>query len=165
MQSSVESLRSCKYLFLHSLTESEGEGLSLVVHEAIVGARPTSDMIAQEPMPEIRNILAESNAIVHGPGCRVFSLRWSRYIGYSVDNESYSLPEPESSQGEGRLLVEFTNSAYLSYLKHVTFAADDYPGPFRHWAVYCLDHIVNVASQDPPDVHVMAGAYPLPTVV
>jgi hypothetical protein len=125
MQSPIEALRSCKYLFLHSITESEGEGLCLVLHEASIGGPPAGDTIAQESMPEIRKILAESNAIVHGPGSKVFSLRWSRYIGYSVENESYSLPEPQSSQGQGRLLVEFTNSVYLSYLKQVTFAADD----------------------------------------
>lgn len=157
MQSPVEALRSCKYLFLDSITESEGEGLSLILHEASIGLPPASDTIAQEPMPEIRKMLAESNTIVHGPGCKVFSLRWRRYIGYSVENESYALPEPLSSQGEGRLLVEFTSSVYLSYLKQVTFAAADFPGPFKHWAVYCLDHVVNVASQDAPDVHVTAG--------
>jgi hypothetical protein len=158
MQSPVEALRSCKYLFLHSIAEAEGEGLVLVLHEAACGGPSAIDTIAQEPMPEVRKILAESTAIVHGPGCRVFSLRWSRYIGYSVENESYALPEPESSSSQGRLPVEFTSSVYLSYLKQVTFAGDDYPGPFKHWAVYCLDHIVNVASQDHPEVHVAAGA-------
>jgi hypothetical protein len=158
MQSPIEALRSCKYLFLHSIAEAEGEGLVLVLHEAASDGSPGIDSIAQEAMPEIRKILSESTTIAHGPGCKVFRLRWSRYIGYSVENESYSSPEPESSQSQGRLLVEFTSSVYLSYLKQATFASDDYPGPFKHWAVHCLDHIVNVASQDPPEVNVVGGA-------
>lgn len=82
---------------------------------------------------------------------------WSSYIGYSVENESYVLPEPKESVGEGRLMVVFTESVYLSYLSKATLASADYPGSFKHWALCCLNHIVKVASVEEPVITVSHG--------
>ena len=67
-------------------------------------------------------------------------------------NESFALPEPETSARIGGLFVEYTSSTYLDYLKRASWACADYPGPYRHWAALCLNHIVDVASKDEPTV-------------
>jgi hypothetical protein len=161
MSDPVEAIRSCKYLFLHSITEPEENALRVVLHEARVGDPPDDGELAKEPLLALRDVLAGSRAIVHVAGCRVFELTWSRYVGYSVENESYGAPEPKESVGKGRLIVEYTRSVYLSYLAKATFASDDYPGPFTHWALHCLNHIVNVASVDRPQIAIsVAGNAP-----
>ncbi len=150
----VEAIRACRYLYLDSLSEPDENSLRVVLHEAKIGGPPTAEELADESLPEVRELLAGSRAIVHGPGCQVFELVWPSYVGYSVENESYALPEPKESVGEGRLLVVYTESVYLRYLSKATLASADYLGSFRHWALCCLNHIVNVASVDEPDVTV-----------
>jgi hypothetical protein len=103
-------------------------------------------------------MLSESKGIEHGPGCRVFEINWESYVGYSVLDESYALPEPKSSEGTGRLFVEYTKSVYLDYLTRVTFADSTYPGPFKHWGVYCLNHCIDVASTAVPTIEVKNAA-------
>jgi hypothetical protein len=154
MNAHVEAIRACKYLYLHSISEPEENSLRVVLHEAMVGGPPTAEELAHEGLAPVRELLADSRAIVHGPGCQVFELVWPSYIGYSVENESYALPEPKDSVGEGRLLIVYTESVYLSYLSKATFASADYPGSFKHWALCCLNHIVNVASVDEPAITV-----------
>jgi len=82
MNSHVGAIRACKYLYLHSVSEPEENSLRVVLHEAKVGGPPTAEQLAQEALPSVRELLAGSNAIVHGPGCQVFELVWPSYIGY-----------------------------------------------------------------------------------
>lgn len=156
--SPIESLRACKYLYLHDIGEPNDNELRLVVHEARVGGSVSEQVLNSEQHPEVRKLLSESSAIEHGPGCKVFEIVWGSYVGYSVLNESFVLPEPEASKGVGRLLVEYESSVFLEYLARATFAAADYPGPFKHWALYCLNHSVNVASAEEPKIAVRVAA-------
>ncbi|PKO63810.1 MAG: hypothetical protein CVU23_09535 [Betaproteobacteria bacterium HGW-Betaproteobacteria-17] len=155
MTSVVDAIRSCKYLYLDAIREPEENQLSIVLLEAIAGATLTEEDFAAEPNESIRAMLAGSKAIEHVEGCMRFELSWQRYIGYSVVNESYSNGEPESSNGRGRLLVEYEKSNYLEYLSRASFASTDYPGPFKHWAIHCLNHTIDVASQDAPIARVL----------
>jgi hypothetical protein len=155
MTSVVDAIRSCKYLYLDAIREPEQNQLSIVLLEAIAGATLTEEDFAAEPNESIRAMLAGSKAIEHVEGCMKFELSWQRYIGYSVVNESYSNGEPESSNGRGRLLVEYEKSNYLEYLSRASFASTDYPGPFKHWAIHCLNHTIDVASQDAPIARVL----------
>jgi hypothetical protein len=152
MNAHVEAIRTRKHLYLQAISEPEENSLRVVLLEARVGGSPSAEQLADNPL------LAGSNAIVHESGCKVFELFWPSYIGYSVENESYALPEPKESVGEGRLMVVYTKSMYLSYLSKATLATPDYPGPFKHWALCCLNHIVNVASVEEPVITVSHAA-------
>jgi hypothetical protein len=158
MSMGIDFLRTCGYLYLHSLNESSEGSLRIVVHEAKVGESPEPEALARETSPEVRKLLSESRGIVHDKSCRVFELTWSSYIGYSVENESYAVVEPKSSIGEGRLVIVYTTSVYLDYLSKATFASAEYPAPFKHWAICCLDQIVNVASTQEPAIEVRSAA-------
>ncbi|HVK53935.1 MAG TPA: hypothetical protein VM532_02795 [Burkholderiales bacterium] len=154
MTSEINALQACKYLYLHSIAESDEGGIRLIVHEATSSGPVDHGILAAETQPEVRKLLAQCSAIVHGPGCKVFTITWATYIGYSVENESYALPEPPTSVSVGRLFIEYTKSVYLEYLAKRSFASAEYPGPFKHWAVHCLDHIINVASTEQPTIEV-----------
>jgi hypothetical protein len=158
MNNNISAIRACEYLFLHSVSEPPEGGVQIVVHEAKTGAGTSSGVLAAEPLPELRKILAQSSSIVHSAACKVFTITWPKYIGYSMENESYALPEPTTSKKEGRLFVEYSESVYLQYIARSSFASTDYPGPFKHWAVYCLDHVFNVASTEQPLVQITNDA-------
>ena len=129
-----------------------------MVHEAKTGGRVSSEVLDSEPLPEVRRILAQSSAIVHSEECKIFTITWPKYIGYCIENESYALPEPPTSVSEGRLFIEYTKSVYLEYVAKSSFASAEYPGPFKHWAVLCLDHIFNVVSTEEPIIQVANDA-------
>jgi hypothetical protein len=159
MTSAIDAIRSCKYLYLDAITEPQENQLRILILEATTGATLSEEQLVAEPDETLRSILTGSRAIEHIEGCKRFELFWASYIGYSVVNESYSNGEPEASNGKGRLLVEYERSNYLEYLSKATFATADYPGPFRHWAIYCLNHTIDIASQVEPRVRVLSGGH------
>ena len=91
---------------------------------------------------------------------RRFELTWATYIGYGVVNESYSNGEPKTSLavGDRHRFSEYSSSQYLAYLANASFASRDYPGPYRHWAIYCQHHTIDIASQNDPVIRRIAPA-------
>jgi hypothetical protein len=161
MTALADSIRSCDYLYLGALTEPSVNAIRIVLLEAKAGAPIDADTLASESDPVLRSILVGSRKIDHFPGCRRFELVWKSYIGYSIVNESYSNGEPDTSVAVGvrrRLFVEFSRSQYLDYLAEASFASNDYPGPYRHWAIYCQDHTIDIASQVDPIIREIAPA-------
>lgn len=156
MTSEIDAIRSCKYLYLDAIREPEDNQLCVVILEAAAGARLGEKQLRAEHDETIRSLLADSRVIDHLEGCKKFELFWPSYIGYSVVNESYSNGEPEPSSGKGRLLVEYEQSEYLEYLSRASFATAAFPGPYKHWAIHCLNHTIDVASQVEPMVRVLS---------
>jgi hypothetical protein len=144
----------CEYLYLDRLFEPAENRLSVRILEATSGGQIPSAILDSESFKPVKDVLNQATAIEHREGCRIFELTWPTYVGYSVLNESFALPEPETSTHVGRLFVEYTSSTYLDYLKRASWACADFPGPYRHWAALCLNHIVDVASVDDPAVEV-----------
>jgi hypothetical protein len=149
----ADRIRSCDFLFLENLTEPSVNSLRIVLLEAKAGSPVNPEQVAsQYELPVLRSILTGSRYIEHSPGCGRFELVWETYIAYSVLNESYSNGEADTSVAVSgqRLFVEFSRSQYLDYLSKASFASPDYPGPYRHWAIYCQDHTIDIASQVEP---------------
>lgn len=144
----------CKYLYLDKLFEPSDNQLAMRVLEATDGGPVTTAILDAQALEPVKDILAQSTMIEHCTGCRIFDITWRSYIGYSVRNETFAWPEPGTSLCIGRLFVEYKSSSYLEYLKQASWACADYPGPYRHWAALCLNHIVDVASVDEPTVAV-----------
>lgn len=144
----------CKYLYLDKMFEPAENQLTMRVLEATDGGPVRTAILDAEPLEPVKAILDRAKTIEHCNGCRIFDITWRSYVGYSVLNESFALPEPKTSIGIGRLFVEYQSSTYLEYLKRASWACADYPGPYRHWAALCLNHIVDVASVDEPTITV-----------
>lgn len=153
-------IRSCSYLYLEALTEPSVNELRIVLLEAVAGPPVSADELASESDPVLRSILVGARNIDHLPGCRRFELVWKSYIGYSVVNESYSNGEPATSVavGDRHHFAEYSSSQYLDYLAKASFASSDYPGPYRHWALYCQNHTIDIASQVDPVIRKLEPA-------
>jgi hypothetical protein len=152
MTTSFDGIRSCDNLYLGSLEEPGVNELRVVLLEARSGKPLSEAELALESDPALRSVLTGGRRIEHLQSHRRFEIYWSSYIGYSVVNESFSNGEPKTSKGVGKGFVEYSESQYLEYLSRATFATADYPGPYRHWAIYCLDHTIDIASQAEPVV-------------
>lgn len=152
MTTAREQIDSCTWLYLDEIREPSDNELVIRILEAVTG----EDKIGKntlDPLPEIREILRESKPIVHETGCRVFSLRWPTYIAYSIRNESYVTPD-DYEQFEGRLFVKYSKSRYLDFVGSATFATSEYPGPYAHYGIYCLNHIIDVVSISTPEIEI-----------
>jgi len=155
MNSPVDNIRSCEWLFLRTLEERQDNVLRIVVEEAKASAEGDPKAVAEAAsLPELKSILEGARLISHSQGCRVFEVIWPSYIAYSVRNESYVANDKEEEY-EGRLLVKYTKSRFLEYVALGTFATAEYPGPFSHWGIICGDHVIDVASTDEPEIRVL----------
>ena len=142
-------LNESEYLDLAELGEPEQNSLRLVVLETKVSAGPIAGSVAP-PIPG-------AEPIIHSTGCRVFEIEWDSYIAYSVRNESYS-QNASGDQFEGKHFRVYSASRYLEFVAAATIASKIAPGPFRHWALVCLNHVVDVVSVDEPIINVRAAA-------
>jgi len=116
MNSLINEIGSCKYLYLDALTEPTVNEIRIVLLEAVAGSPVDADMVASKlNLPVLRSILAGAKKIEHLPGCRRFELAWKTYIAYGIVNESYSNGEPKTSIAvvERRRFVEYSSSQYL----------------------------------------------------
>jgi hypothetical protein len=88
--------------------------------------------------------------IEHGRRDRLFEVRWSRYVAYNVRNESYSGWD-ESEEFQGRSFRIYSKSHYLDFLKTAKNVQNLAPG-HSHWRIVCVNHIIDVASLEEPNV-------------
>ncbi|GAB3257675.1 hypothetical protein [Chitinimonas naiadis] len=138
----LNALQACSALELINVIEPAEHKLRIVVSEA---APDDNSGLLSRPAPQS-----------HGPSPigpsgapLVFELSWSSYIGYTVLNECY-VSADRYETFEGQLLVEYSRAHYMDYIAAATFANTEYPGPIRHWGLFCLDHVINIASVDAP---------------
>lgn len=144
----LEQLESCQTLFLIGLCEPSENRLQVLVQEARAQfENPKEVVIAGVNLGIAHPIAPDETA-------RYFQLDWSAYIAYQVLDETYS----RWSDGKvftGKNLRSFAESAFLKYLRQTTHASSDYPKPFQHYELISQMHVLDVASQAPPEITVL----------
>ncbi|RYF27030.1 MAG: hypothetical protein EOO33_05845 [Comamonadaceae bacterium] len=149
----IDQLDSCKYLYLRSIDEPQENSVRFILEEA-----RSSDVAEDLEFSGVD--LGPSRRIVHDDACRVFEVVWHSYISYAVTNESYQLADdPETFSGQR--VRRYTRSPFLEYVARSTFASSDYPGPFEHIGVTCLNHGIDVVSTEAPQVRLLKNGRPL----
>jgi len=149
-----EELNKHKYLDLLEIGETDEWEFRLVIAEAGTVENPPAVTPEEEPNDKIRKLLNESKPIEVTESSKLYEIVFGDYITYSVTNESYA-SVGEAEKYEGKLARIYSKSAFLDYVANSTFATSDYPGPFKHYGFCCLNHIIDVASVDPPKVKVI----------
>ena len=84
----------------------------------------------------------------------VVKITFDFYIAYSVLNESYVVQE-RYEKYKGTFFRLYKKSRYLDYISLGTIATSDYPGPFKHYGICALDHIIDVVSVEEPIIEVI----------
>ena len=145
--SALEELDRCKYLFLSGISEPEENSLRIVVQEGLCAGAAETLNIGSFSIENVLPIDVTSNS-------RTFILFWPNYISYAVRNESYCAWDKEETwKGSGFRI--YTKSKFLTFVENATFASEDYPGPFRHYSVLCANHLIDIASQNPPIIQII----------
>ncbi|HOY54949.1 MAG TPA: hypothetical protein PK879_12205 [Opitutaceae bacterium] len=144
-----ELLDAATFLYLREIGEPGNNTLRLVIEEAVAGPETTS---APNEMPtELREILHASRPIISDASCFSYEITWRSYISYAVRNESFVTVDKEEKY-EGRFLRHYSTSKFLDFVAKGTLADSKYPGPFAHWEIITLDHVIDVVSVDAPHV-------------
>jgi len=145
----ADQINSHKYLFLTYIGEPEDNVLRLVVEEAKAAEKPVTT--------EIGHVGAVVHPIISTENDFAYEIIFESYISYSVTNESFTQGD-EYEQYEGRTLRIYSKSHFLDYVRAATFASEDDPGPYKHYSIICLNHIVDIASAVEPKIRIIRGA-------
>lgn len=140
------AINSCQYLYLKDIVEPEDNSLKIVIVEALVNDPAT-------PIDIGANDISGSSITVSEES-KVFEIYFDSYIGYSVVDESFALPD-DAEIYIGRIFCIYEKSHYLKYLSKASFACDAHPGPFIHYGFNCLNHIIDIASTDKPIITIL----------
>lgn len=141
-------INACEYLYLRDLSEPKELSLRVVIDETKAEVVPTNINIGSVVLSDLR-------AIKPNPANFSFELVWPTYILYSVRNESFANPD-KTEKWEGRLFCTYSKSHFLEYAKNSTIASDEYPGPFQHWGINCLNHVIDVISHKQPILKILS---------
>jgi hypothetical protein len=146
-EEACEKMRQCQCLSLEYYGRGENEmDLRVVVVEARTQRASGPVSTGNELLD---GILGPGFSIEPDDDCGHFTLIFRHYIGFSMINESYDGSEENASDRNYRSHDE---SHFRTYLSSITFAdgGDGYPGPFQHFEISCLNHVLNVACRDNP---------------
>ena len=140
----VEQLNSHEYLYLDKLFEEVDLVLCILVDEAKVqGGRPGA----------LENASAYG-AIVSDDTCRKYRIVFDNYAAYAVRDESYA-DSGNEEKFTGNLFRVYSESKFLDYVAGSMIAFEDITGPYKHYGIACLNHIIDVASSHEPSIEMI----------
>jgi len=144
----IEQINSHDWFYLVDIGEPKDNVLRLVIEEAVLGA-PKDVSLGGLPLPQARRIISTDE-------CFAYEIVFNTYIAYVVCNESFAGASP-SEVFTGRHFRVYAKSRFLDYIQETTLASNLHPGPYRHFEIVCLNHVVDVASVDEPSIRVLQG--------
>jgi hypothetical protein len=152
----LEAVNSAKHLYLRDLSEPRDNSLRIIVEEAVTNA---SGVVPElNVIPEVAEILKGASPIESIEGCRTFALYWKRYVAYLVTEECVgSCGSDEDEVYTGRLLRQYSKSHFLDHLARDT---GGHFRPIQHYKLICLNHLIDVASEEAPEIHVINSEHP-----
>ena len=133
-----EDLMEHKDIFFLGLAEPEVNSIRLFFGRSITSVIP-------EPLVIGEKELGDSYAITLDEEAPIIQVDFKSYIGYSVLNESFTVWD-EYEDFKGRIFRIYNRSRYLDFISNGTIASDEHPGPFKHYGIVCVDHIVDIVS-------------------
>lgn len=135
-------LLNLKDIYLEQIFEPEENTLRLLFSRSRTSETPETITIGEIEIEDTYSIDVDETL-------PFIQMDFEWYIGYSVRNESYTSWD-DYEKFEGKIFKIYSKSRYLDFIKVGTFASEDYPGPFKHYGISCLNHVVDVASVSEP---------------
>ncbi len=133
-----------EFVFLMGIAEPSENSLLLEISEGIVSDLKEDLIVGEATIEGVSSVDITNDSAT-------YYVEFDHYVAYSVLDESYTVWD-EYGKWEGHKFRVYTKSHFLEYISKDTFADDDYPGPYRHYALICENHIVHIASCNPPTI-------------
>lgn len=139
-----KGLMELKDVFFFGLTEPKVNELKLYFSRSKMSDTPERLIIDKKEFGDSYSINADKNS-------PIIQIDFQSYIAYSVRNESFTVWD-DYEEFEGMIFRVYKKSRYLDFVSVGTFATEDFPGPFKHYGISCLDHIVDIVTISEPVV-------------
>lgn len=131
-------LMNLKDIYLYNIEEPEENHLRLLFERSKINPNKESIQMGNKIFDGLHSIEVDYSL-------PLIQLDFDSYIGYAIRNESYtSLDKYEQYEGKGFRI--YSKSRFLDFINLSTFATEEYPGPFKHYGIVCLNHIIDVVS-------------------
>jgi hypothetical protein len=137
-----DEINGLKYLFLKEIEEPGDNQLLINIVEAGIAETEEKVMIGDKSIGPARAIGINDN-------CKKYSFYFQTYAAYHVINESYSMYH-EHEERVGSLFCLYSKSNYLDFIRSNTIVEYLREGELKHYAINCLNHIINIATMDEP---------------
>ncbi|WP_178023820.1 hypothetical protein [uncultured Paenibacillus sp.] len=135
-------LMNLKNIYFEQIYEPEENTLRLLFSRNRTSETPETIKIGEIEINDTYSIDVDESL-------PLIELDFEWYIGYSIRNESYTSWD-DYEEFEGKTFRIYSKSRYLDFIKVGTFATDNYPGPYKHYGITCLKHVVDVVSVSVP---------------
>lgn len=135
------------YIYLNSIFEPEDNTLIVDIDRC-----KNNGIIVDEKRGE--GILLSYGSIDVDDTLPIIRLKFNWYIAYSVRNEGFTVMD-ECEVYTGTAFSLYSKSRYLDFIEDGTIADDIYPGPFKHYGINALNHIIDVVSTEPPSISIL----------
>jgi hypothetical protein len=153
----MNPLESAKYIYLRELAEPRDNSLRLVVQEAIVN--PDGVVGLRPELPELAELLRGTSPIESTEAARSFELTWKHYVAYLVTEELVgSCGHYDDEVFTGSVFRMYTKSHFLEHLARDTGGHTE---QLLHFKLVCLNHLIDVAAYDAPEVKQIGPISPL----
>lgn len=137
-------LMELKDVFFFGLTEPEVNVLRLYFSRSKISDTPEPLIVGEKDFGDSYSINMDKNS-------PLIQIDFDTYIAYSIRNESFTSWD-DYEEFEGKIFRIYKKSRYLDFISVGTYATEDFPGPFKHYGISCLDHIVDIVSISEPVV-------------
>ena len=141
-QVEYSDLMNLKNIYFEQIYEPEENTLRLLFSRNRTSETPETIKIGEIEINDTYSIDVDESL-------PLIELDFEWYIGYSIRNESYTSWD-DYEEFEGKTFRIYSKSRYLDFIKVGTFATDNYPGPYKHYGITCLKHVVDVVSVSVP---------------
>lgn len=147
-------LNQAKHLFLSHISEPRDNALRLIVEEAVATEPEQSEMQATaDQLPEIAALRVGARPIKSTDICTRFELLWRCYVTYLVTEELVGSGGQENDEVyKGQLFRQYDKSHFLD---HLLCDTRGHTAPILHYKLICQNHLIDVASYDPPEIRVL----------
>lgn len=152
-------LDGCEYIYLDWFGPASRDVLGLEIE--VVEARPDRQNARSVPSRKdpvddhaaVVDILIEGSwPIRPQPGCARFVITFDRYISFCARDETFMIPEEDEDYP--KRLRAYEKSAFLDFFRARTseWAQVDHLGPVKHYAVSCLNVVIDVICETEPTI-------------
>lgn len=134
-------------IYLNSIFEPEDNALIVDIERCKISGNVTEEITGESTSSSYASIDVDY-------ALPIIRLTFDWYIAYSVRNESFTVID-EYEMYRGGAFAVYSKSRYLDFIEVGTIADDIHPGPFKHYGIHALNHIIDVVSTEPPSISVI----------
>ncbi len=156
-ETATAQLNQVKHFYLRGLSEPRDNSLRIVVEEAVANRWGTVSA-HQDMDPSLSALLGDAVPIESIEGCRKFEIYWKRYAAYLVTEEGVgSCGKYDDEVYSGTVFRIYDKSHFIDHLARDT---GGHLEPLRHFKIICLNHLIDVAAYNPPEIELLLDSPP-----